>query len=181
MLTQTNLNGRPRGLMIFCPRKYCHNGVTDVLIEDLHAAGIENVLLDLDNTLVAWQGHDIPKSIREWIIALQTAGIKLYLVSNTRHGRRLMALSAELKIPYVKRAWKPRKQGFINAMKDLGAEPSKTIMIGDQMFTDIWGGNRLGIYTIMVRPMARKEFLGTKISRAVEYVLLSWFRKKGHI
>jgi HAD superfamily phosphatase (TIGR01668 family) len=167
--------------MVFCPKRYCTQGVTEILVHELQAHGIETVLLDLDNTLVAWQKHDIPDAVHTWIGQLKEAGMKLCLVSNTRHGERLVALSQELEIPYVRRAWKPRKKGFLNAMKDLGAEPSKTIMIGDQMFTDVLGGNRLGIYTIMVRPMHRREFLGTKISRALEFVLLSWFRKRGHI
>jgi uncharacterized protein len=167
--------------MVFCPRRYCANGVTDILVHELQDRGIDTVLLDLDNTLVAWQKHDVAEEVREWIRQLQAADMKLCLVSNTRHGKRLIALSEELGIPYVRRAWKPRKKGFLNAMKDLGAEPSKTIMIGDQMFTDVLGGNRLGIYTIMVRPMARREFLGTKISRALEYLLLSWFRKRGQL
>lgn len=172
---------KPQGLKVFCPRRYCKDGVTEILVHELQERGIDTVLLDLDNTLVAWQKHDVSQAVREWIKELKDAGMKLCLVSNTRHGTRLIALSEELDIPYVRRAWKPRKKGFLNAMKDLGAEPSKTIMIGDQMFTDVLGGNRLGIYTIMVRPMHRREFLGTKISRALEYVLLSWFRRRGHI
>ena len=177
----TTPENRHPGLQVFCPRRYCANGVTEILVQDLLDQGIETVLLDLDNTLVAWQKSDVPDEVREWIQQLKAADLKLCLVSNTRHGKRLVALSEELGIPYVRRAWKPRKKGFLNAMKELGAEPSKTIMIGDQMFTDVFGGNRLGIYTIMVRPMARREFVGTKISRALEYVLLSWFRKRGHI
>jgi HAD superfamily phosphatase (TIGR01668 family) len=167
--------------MVFCPRRYCATGVTEVLVHELHERGIDTVLLDLDNTLVGWQKSDVADEVREWIRTLKEGGMKLCLVSNTRHGKRLIALSEELDIPYVRRAWKPRKKGFLTAMEDLGAEPSKTIMIGDQMFTDVLGGNRLGIYTIMVRPMARREFLGTKISRALEYLLLSWFRRRGHI
>jgi uncharacterized protein len=167
--------------MVFCPRRYCAQGVTEILVHELRDQGIDTVLLDLDNTLVGWQKHDVPDEVRYWIGQLKEAGMKLCLVSNTRHGQRLIALSEELEIPYVRRAWKPRKKGFLTAMEDLGAEPSKTIMIGDQMFTDVFGGNRLGIYTIMVRPMARREFLGTKISRALEFVLLSWFRRRGHI
>jgi uncharacterized protein len=173
--------GRPQGLMVFCPRRYCAQGVTEIVVQELQESGIDTVLLDLDNTLVGWQRRDVPNEVRSWIRQLQQAGMKLCLVSNTRHGKRLVAMSEELGIPYVRRAWKPRKKGFLNAMKEVGAEPSKTIMIGDQMFTDVFGGNRLGIYTIMVRPMARREFLGTKISRALEFVLLSWFRRKGHI
>jgi hypothetical protein len=172
---------RPRGLMIFCPRKYCHNGVTDITLEELRKAGVENVLLDLDNTLVGWQRSDVSDAVRAWLEEMKDAGLKLCLVSNTRHGNRLVALSKELGIPYVRRAWKPRKQGFLNAMRDLGADPAKTIMIGDQLFTDVLGGNRVGVYTIMVKPMHRREFLGTKISRAAERLLLAWFRKRGHL
>jgi len=172
---------KQRGLRLFCPRRYCPGGVTDIRIEELKEAGIDTVLLDLDNTLVAWQRHDVSEAVREWLGALKAAGMKLCLVSNTRFGKRLRALSAELDIPYVRRAWKPRKSGFVRAMQELGAEPSKTVMIGDQMFTDILGGNRAGLYTVMVKPLARREFLGTKISRLAEGALLAWFRRKGHL
>ncbi len=170
-----------RGLMVLCPRRFCHSGVTEIGIDELKANGIEAVLLDLDNTLVSWQGHDVADSIRDWICALKSAGMKLCLVSNTRFGKRLRSLSKELDIPYVRRAWKPRKSGFLAAMKELGSDPSKTVMIGDQMFTDVLGGNRLGIYTIMVKPLARREFLGTKVSRMAERALLAWFKKRGHL
>lgn len=170
-----------KGVMAFCPRRFCHKGVTEIQIHELKAAGVENVLLDLDNTIVGWQGMDVPKEVRQWLLDLKSAEFKMCIVSNTRHGKRLIALSEELDIPYVKRAWKPRKKGFLDAMKDLGADPSKTVMIGDQMFTDVFGGNRVGVYTIMVHPMARQEFFGTKITRAAERVLMSWFRRKGLI
>lgn len=172
---------RRRGLMLLCPRRYCPNGVTDISVEELKKAGIETVLLDLDNTLVGWRRRDVPEEVRKWLCALKEAGIRLCLVSNTRFGKRLRALSAELDIPYVRRAWKPRRRGFLNAMQELGADPAKTAMVGDQMFTDVLGGNRVGLYTVMVRPMARREFLGTKLSRLLEKVFLSWFRKIGEI
>ena len=174
----SNSHGR-RGIMVLCPRRFCHKGVTEITIDELKSAGVENVLLDLDNTIVAWQGMDIPAEIRKWLIDLKEAGFKMCLVSNTRHGKRLIALSEELEIPYVKRAFKPRKKGFMDAMQDLGADASKTVMIGDQMFTDILGGNRLGIFTIMVKPMHNKEFFGTKVTRSVEVILMAWFRKRG--
>src|SRR4051812_33169729 len=99
-----NRQGAPRGLMIFCPRRMCER-VTDISVEELLKAGIDTVLLDLDNTLVAWQQHDVSDPVRAWLKALKAAGMKLCLVSNTRFGRRLKALSAELDIPYVRRAW----------------------------------------------------------------------------
>jgi HAD superfamily phosphatase (TIGR01668 family) len=145
----------------------------------LRALGIEAALLDLDNTLVGWQRKDVSDDVLQWLRELKEQGIRLCLVSNTRFGKRLLALSNELEIPCVRRAWKPRKKGFQSAMEQLGVDASRTIMIGDQMFTDIYGANRLGIYTVMVRPLAKREFIGTKISRLIEKVLLLWFKNQG--
>jgi HAD superfamily phosphatase (TIGR01668 family) len=169
-----------KGVHMLCPHKYCH-GVAEVGVEELRAQGIDTVLLDLDNTLVPWQKPDMTEEVKKWLLALKEAGMKLYLVSNTRQSSRIVTLSEELGIPHVRRAWKPRKKGFLHAMKELGSRPEKTVVIGDQMFTDVLGGNRLGMYTVMVRPIAHREFLGTKVSRMAERVFLSWFRRKGHI
>jgi HAD superfamily phosphatase (TIGR01668 family) len=171
----------PKGFLIFCPRRFCHAGVTEVTIADLQKDGVDTVILDLDNTLVEWQKHDVPADIRQWLRDLKAAGFKLCLLSNTRFGRRLKKLSEELEIPYVRRAAKPGKRGFRAALEMLGSEASKTVIIGDQMFTDVWGANRSGIYSVMVAPMARREFIGTKVSRVAERVLLTYFRRQGHI
>jgi HAD superfamily phosphatase (TIGR01668 family) len=168
-------------LLLFCPKRFCPRGVTEVSIAELKEQGIEAVLLDLDNTLTRWQSHDVPEEISEWLKELKQSGMKLCLISNTRFGRRLKKMSEELEIPFVKRAWKPRKQGFRSALKDLGVSPDRAVMIGDQMFTDVLGANRSGIYSIMVSPMAHKEFAGTKVSRMMEKPLLAWFRRRGHI
>ena len=173
-------SGLHRRLMIFCPRLFCER-VTEVTVADLQKMGVKAALLDLDNTLVGWQRHDVPDEIRQWLIDLKAADIKLCLISNTRFGRRLRALSEELDIPYVRRAWKPRKSGFLRAMRELGVDPQSTVMLGDQMFTDILGANRVGVYSIMVRPMARREFAGTKISRIAERFLMRWFRSRGYL
>lgn len=167
--------------MMLCPHRFCVRGVTDIDPQDLVADGIEAVLLDLDNTLVGWQRHDMPADVRAWVRSLQDAGIRLCLVSNTRYGARLRSLSDEIGVPFVRRAWKPRRKGFRDALAVLGADPSHTAMIGDQMFTDVLGGNRMGLYTVMVKPMHRREFLGTKVSRAVEWALLNVFRRQGRI
>lgn len=172
---------RHRGLRLLCPHRYCASGVTEVSPEELRALGIRAVLLDLDNTLVGWQRHDVPESVLLWLQSLRDAGLQLYLVSNTRFGRRLKQLSERLDIPYVKRAWKPRRRGFRAALAAMNVTPEQTAMIGDQMFTDVLGGNRLGLYTVMVRPMARREFFGTKISRVFERWLLGTFRRRGWI
>ncbi len=167
-----------QGMSMLCPHRYCGR-VSEVDPAELKSLGIRAVLLDLDNTLVPWQGHDVPEDVLDWLERLRAAGLRLYLVSNTRFGRRLRQLSERLQIPCVRRAWKPRRRGFRNALAALSVAPEHTAMVGDQMFTDVLGGNRLGLYTIMVRPMARREFVGTKVSRFVERRLLRRFVREG--
>ncbi len=171
--------GEPkRGIRLLCPDAYVPTGVCDIEVAELRAACIRAVLLDLDNTLVGWQRSDLSDRVREWLSGLRDAGIALCLVSNTRHSKRLQDLSQSLGIPYVRRAWKPRRRGFLAALDAMQVRPEETAMIGDQMFTDVLGANRLGIRTIMVRPLARREFVGTKVSRLIEGFLLRWFRSK---
>lgn len=170
-----------RGLALLCPTRYCPTGITEVSIADLQKAGVRAVLLDLDNTLVPWQGTEVPDGVQAWLDELRASGIRTYLISNTRFGKRLKMLSARFEIPYVRRAWKPRKRGFEEAMQQLGVAPDETVMIGDQMFTDVLGGNRMGLTTVMVRPMARREFLGTRVSRVFERIVLAWFARRGEL
>jgi predicted HAD superfamily phosphohydrolase YqeG len=67
-------------------------------------------------------------------------------------------------------------------MAAMNTAPAHTAIVGDQMFTDILGGNRSGIYTIMVRPLERREFVYTRfVSRPPERLLLRWFRNRGHL
>src|SRR5690242_534649 len=121
MLEQSKIQNRKSkiesALLVFCPRRFCHLGVTEVPVAELKEQGIEAVLLDLDNTLTRWQSHDVPDEISAWLAELKGAGIKLCLISNTRFGRRLKKMSEELDIPFIRRAWKPRKKGFHEALK----------------------------------------------------------------
>lgn len=162
----------------FCPRSFVDN-LWDVDIDDLAARGIRFVLLDLDNTILPWRSRDIPDESHRWIKKAREAGIKLAIASNTRNPARLNALSKALDLPCVHRILKPRRGGLLRAMALIGAEPKETAIIGDQVFTDVWGGNRLRLYTILVRPMHRREFIGTKVSRVAEWFLLRWFTRKG--
>src|SRR5690348_3369882 len=130
------------GLLIFCPRRFIE-AVTEVTPAELTEMGVDTVLLDLDNTLVGWQRHDLSPEVRQWLADLRAAGMSLCLISNTRFGRRLKALSEELDIPFIRRAWKPRKKGFLQALQDSASAPHKAVMFGDQMFTDVFGANRV--------------------------------------
>lgn len=167
-----------RGWLSWCPDEVV-SSVTDIDPTALMQQGIRAVLLDLDNTLVPWQKTDVPEAIRCWVEALKQAGLRLCLVSNTRRRRRLEVLAKELGIAYVPKAFKPRRYGLRQALEQLGTPPEQAVMIGDQMFTDVWGGNRMGMHTILTLPMARREFIVTKVSRLLERILLWAYRRAG--
>ncbi|RMG25466.1 MAG: YqeG family HAD IIIA-type phosphatase [Armatimonadetes bacterium] len=166
----------PSGLRRFCPDHHVRS-VAEIDPLHLREAGIEAVLLDLDNTLVAWKGHEIPDSTREWVQKCKEAGLKLCLVSNTRNAPRLEALSQELDVPYVRAKMKPSRQGFMRALERLQVKPEHAVMVGDQLFTDVWGANRMGMRSIWVERIHPREFVGTRVSRMVERILLRWLRK----
>lgn len=154
-------------LRAFCPDETVES-VTDVTPECLRSRGVRALLLDLDNTITPWKSYDVSEPIRDWLLRLKAAGIGLCFVSNTRRLRRLRRLSEELDVPYVLGPMKPRRTILKKALHLLGVSRSEAAIVGDQMFTDIWGGNRLGIYTIWVRPLHPREFIGTKVSRLAE-------------
>jgi|YNPBryantNP2012_1023418.scaffolds.fasta_scaffold01383_10 HAD superfamily phosphatase (TIGR01668 family) len=167
-----------QGWLRWCPDEVV-SSVTDIDPTTLVQQGIRAVLLDLDNTLVPWQRMDVPEVIRHWVEAMKQTGLRLCLVSNTRRRRRLEVISKELGIAYVPKAFKPRRYGLRQALEQLGTAPQQAVMIGDQIFTDVWGGNRMGMRTILVLPMARREFIGTKVSRLLERILLWAYRRAG--
>jgi HAD superfamily phosphatase (TIGR01668 family) len=167
-----------QGWLRWCPDEVV-SSVTDIDPTTLVQQGIRAVLLDLDNTLVPWQRMDVPEVIRHWVEAMKQTGLRLCLVSNTRRRRRLEVISKELGIAYVPKAFKPRRYGLRQALEQLGTAPQQAVMIGDQIFTDVWGGNRMGMRTILVLPMARREFIGTKVSRLLERILLWTYRRAG--
>lgn len=160
----------------FCPDWHVPS-VRHIDPESLKKDGYEAILLDLDNTLIPWKGMHIPDETHKWIESVKNAGLKMCLVSNTRNVKRLKLLSEKLDIPHVRGRYKPAKSGFEKALKLIGATPEKTVMIGDQIFTDVWGGNRMGMKTIWVRPMHHREFIGTKFSRMAEKVITRFFPK----
>ena len=170
-----------RGLMVCCPHRYAHS-VLEVLPDELHSRGIEGVILDLDNTLVRWAREELTEDILAWIAALRVANIRFCLLSNSVLSRRVERVAEVFGCPNIRKAQKPRADGFHRAMKAMNTTPATTAIIGDQMFTDILGGNRVGIYTIMVKPMSKGEFVYTRlVHRPPETLLLRLFRKRGHL
>jgi HAD superfamily phosphatase (TIGR01668 family) len=166
-------------LLQFCPALRAR-GVLEVTPEFLEGRGIRALILDLDNTLVAWHGQEVAPEIAAWVRQLQAAGVALCIVSNTHRPRRLSELATLLGVQWVPSGGKPRRRGFRRAMAAMGVTEGQTAVIGDQVLTDIWGGNRCGLLTILVEPLSPVEFWGTRvISRRIERFFLKHLEGRG--
>jgi HAD superfamily phosphatase (TIGR01668 family) len=137
----------------------------------LRKKGIKYLLIDMDNTITEWNNHCLPDRAIEWFQRLDDFGIKACLVSNNTESK-VNQVAKALGVPSVGKAQKPRKKAFRKAMELLGARRENTAMVGDQIFTDVLGGNRLGLFTILVIPVSTKEFFGTKFVRLLEKIIL---------
>ena len=142
--------------------------------------GIKGIILDLDNTIIPWKAGTITPEMVDLITRYRESGLGLCVVSNALN-KRVMNLLGPLGIPAVAGAKKPFRKPFLKAVDILGTTTRETAMVGDQLFTDILGGNRLGFYTILVRPISKKEFIGTRFVRLIEKLLLNRLIKKGII
>ncbi|SMB98629.1 hypothetical protein SAMN00808754_2454 [Thermanaeromonas toyohensis ToBE] len=149
----------------------------DVPLEDLVRRGIKGLIIDLDNTVTQWGRATLDSQVQDWFKNLRAYGLGACLLSNNRQ-KRVQAIAQNLGIPAIFRAGKPRARSFRQAMELLGTSPAETAVIGDQIFTDILGGNLLDLYTILVVPLDKKEFMGTRLIRLVERLVLKWLDLK---
>ncbi|MDR3586646.1 MAG: YqeG family HAD IIIA-type phosphatase [Desulfosporosinus sp.] len=148
-----------------------------ISIEQLVQDGIRGLIIDLDNTMTPWNDVEVVPKVAEWFIKVKAAGIQACVVSNNKKRQRVAVVAERIGIPFVFRATKPRRRAFRAGMGLLGTGPKDTAVIGDQLFTDILGGNRLGLYTILVTPINEHEFIGTRVVRQIEKVLV-WMMKR---
>lgn len=146
--------------------------ITDIDPVGLFRQGFRGLLLDLDNTLLPWKNSELPESSRLWVEKAKKAGLKPCILSNTHYPERMNRIAQQLGIRAVAQALKPRAQGFYQAARIIDCDIEWTVVVGDQLLTDILGGNMACAYTILVDPMHPHEFIGTKVSRLVESGIL---------
>ena len=152
-----------------------HDTIYDVDPRQLTARGLRGLILDLDNTLVPWGVREAPDALGVWLQGARAAGLQLCIVSNNG-GARVVALARALEVPVLTDAWKPLPGKLRRALAMMGTTAETTALVGDQVFTDVLGGNGLGLYTILVRPQGGHEFVLTRLVRMVERVVLRGMR-----
>jgi HAD superfamily phosphatase (TIGR01668 family) len=161
----------PKGLRRFSP-KWALNELTDADLGQLKESGCKLVLLDVDNTLLPWREEEIDQSVHDWIAEGKAHDMQFCILSNTKRPDRLARISEKLGVDHIRGKFKPSRQMYFQALEKYGVEPGETVMIGDQLLTDILGANRAGIDAIWAKPINKREFVGTRfLSRNVEKVI----------
>lgn len=143
-----------------------------VSVEGLVRDGVRLVLLDRDNTCVPRDARVAPPAVEEWLDRAREAGLALCLVSNNFHTSHVSRTARELGVDFVDHAMKPLPLALRRAMRLAGATPGETVMIGDQVFTDVAAGNLAGVRTVLVRPQSRSDLWYTHIFRVFERLAL---------
>lgn len=138
---------------------------------------IKCILFDLDNTCVPYVDKRPTKKLKDFFNKLENQGFKVIIFSNSPKSR-LEVFKKELNVDCCYSAKKPLKGKFYKVLKMYNYDISETAIIGDQMMTDILGGNRVGITTILVNPMSEEDMPFTKINRFIERQAIKKMGKK---
>ncbi|QAS54119.1 YqeG family HAD IIIA-type phosphatase [Halobacillus litoralis] len=163
----------------FLPNEHVPS-VFDIDPNELKEKGIKGVITDLDNTLVAWDVADATEDIKTWFQKMNDHGIQVTIASNNKEAR-VKLFSEPLDTTFIYSARKPLSKAFKKAQKKMELTKSEIVVIGDQLLTDVLGGNTAGFYTILVVPIVETDGFITRINRKIERRILNWMRRKGKI
>ena len=169
---------KQKGLNIFKMSDFLKNctpdmqceSVFDIDYDDLYDKNYRFLIFDLDNTLVEDNSYDIPNELYKLITRLKNTGFEILILSNNSESR-IRPIARALDLKYIFKAGKPKQKAYQDLEKYFTEfEFSKTIMIGDQLFTDIYGANKNNILTILVDRVSSKECFAVKIKRGFENI-----------
>ena len=150
---------------------YTVDSVADIDFDFLVRAGIRALILDIDNTLAVPDKQTVPKQISEWIEKMKQSNIKLILLSNNSE-KRICDFAKQIGVPFVAKGRKPLKTGYIKAAEKINVPLYKCAAVGDQIFTDIWGGNNAKIITVLTKPFCEDQNAFIKLKRKLERLVL---------
>jgi HAD superfamily phosphatase (TIGR01668 family) len=155
------------------------NTVFDIDLDELKTQGVRGIITDLDNTLVGAKTPLATPELVGWLDLVKERGFQVVILSNNNE-TRVGKFAVPLGIPYIPAARKPGGAAFRRALKLMELPSGQAVVVGDQMLTDVLGGRRAGLHTILVTPIApREEGWATQINRRIEKIALARLRKKG--
>lgn len=163
--------------MIFYPKGY-FNKVSEISLEYLKENKIKGLILDVDNTLIDYY-RNISEETINWANSLKENGIKMCILSNSNKKEKVKEVAGKLGLEYTYFGMKPLKRGFKRAKKMLSLENNEIAAVGDQIFTDVIGSNRMKMFSILVEPIKEKDILVTLIKRPIEnYIKRQYIKTK---
>lgn len=139
--------------------------------------GYKAILFDIDNTLVC-HGAPATEQVIAFFAYLREMGFETMVMSNNKEPRVKSFAEAVGNIGYVYKANKPAKASYKKCMERMGSNEKNTLFIGDQLFTDVWGAKRCGIYSILVKPIDKKEEIQIILKRYLERVVLYFYKRE---
>lgn len=149
----------------------------DINFERLKENGIQLLLIDMDNTVLKYKEQCIEVEVRKIIEELKKSFQILLFSNSPKH--RVKQISETISVPYISSAFKPCKRKFLKLFKEYKVEPCEVAIIGDQLLTDIKGGNKVGITTILLCPLSEEENFFSKINRKREQKIFKKMGAKG--
>ncbi len=158
-------------MAVFGATRYIH-AIEMIDIDWLKSIGVRCVLMDRDNTCVPRNSKVAPPEVMDWIRRVHEAGMTTCIVSNNFHSKQVERSAAELDSDVIHHAMKPFPFAVRAALRKMGVRPSEAILIGDQVYTDVWAGNLAGVRTVLVRPQCTTDLWYTHIMRIGERMIL---------
>lgn len=159
----------------FFPDRRCESTYR-IDFAELYKKGFRGVIFDIDNTLVE-HGKDADERAKQLFKELRALGFESCLLSNNNE-ERVLRFNKDIQTHAIFKAAKPGGKNYRRAMELMGTDINDTVFIGDQLFTDVWGAKRLGIYNILVSPIDKKEEIQIVLKRYLEKIVLHFYEKE---
>ena len=143
--------------------------------DELYKKGYRGLIFDIDNTLVP-HGEPADERAKALFAHLKELGFSCCLLSNNQL-ERVQMFNRDVQVHYIEDAHKPSRKNYLKAMELMGTDLSDTVFIGDQLFTDVYGGKRTGMANILVKPIHPKEEIQIILKRYLEKIVLHFYQK----
>jgi len=131
---------------------YSFKNITDISVSFLQEQGIRFLMLDLDNTIAAYDEHVFSDDISKWIKKVQDSGITIFIISNSTRNKRVTSHSESIGADFIMQSGKPSPKSLHAAMEKAGFSENESALAGDQIMTDTLAANHAGIISIIVKP-----------------------------
>lgn len=158
----------------FYPCEYLDSAY-QIEFDRMYQEGYRGIIFDVDNTLVP-HGAPADERAKKLFLHLKELGYQCCLLSNNKEPRVKMFHDA-VQVQYIFKAGKPKVSGYERAMELMGTDKSNTFFVGDQIFTDVYGANRAGIWTILTKPIHPKEEIQIVFKRYLERIVLFFYKR----